>query len=231
MRSGEGELGRHVAAARCSCHRRWQGSGRHTRDGAPALRPPCARSAVRQVGPRVIPLTIQAGVQTSQNIEMHSPIRGSKAKPAMIAPTVAPTVFAAYNRPASTAAWLADGTIQREASGNVAPMPAAGTASSTKLNKPRKTLNMTLGCPSAYAFASSGPAAASSRGSKRARAAMAVSIIAKIRSAREGLIRRPKWPPAADPIAKPPMNAARTVLVDAAPRPISRVSKRIQVTS
>ena len=70
------------------------------------------------------------------------PNAGIRKKPASNAPAAAPTVFAAYNTPASLAACEARRTVQREAIGNVAPMAAAGATSRSVLETNRRVANI-----------------------------------------------------------------------------------------
>ena len=104
-----------------------------------------------------------------------NPRAGINENPARIAPAAAPSVLAAYNTPASWAAVDAARTIHREAMGNVAPMQAAGTHSSSTLMTSLSSANVVPPAPSAYAAASSGRTATNANGISTARIAIAIS--------------------------------------------------------
>jgi hypothetical protein len=108
---------------------------------------------------------------------------------------------------------------QSAAIGNVAPIAAAGTPNSARLIATRTSANRAGASPSAYAHASAGTVAASAIGRSSALAAATISRIAYARRAA-----RPvpivsafsRTEPAIDaPSARPPMNAASTVLAAA----------------
>src|SRR5687768_16619911 len=102
---------------------------------------PAAATTFNVMPTYVVPLTPSAGINE---------------KPAKIAPAAAPSVFAAYNAPASCAAVDAMRTIQRDAIGNVAPIHAAGTQSKPTLITSRSKAKVPPPAPSAYDAASNG---------------------------------------------------------------------------
>src|SRR5262245_47435757 len=86
---------------------------------SPAIRhAPAAAAAFKRTPTQVVPLNPNAGRSTN---------------PAASAPIAAPVVFAAYITPASRAAARALWMNQRDAVGKVAPIAAAGIASSSRL--------------------------------------------------------------------------------------------------
>ena len=112
---------------------------------------------------------------TPTNMVSRNPNEGRSTNPARTAPSAAPMVLTVYSRPTLTAARVAPGIIHREAMGKVAPMAAAGSASKNRLEATRNKVNVTPGLPSAYAITSRGWRAASSRGTRSARIAIAAS--------------------------------------------------------
>jgi hypothetical protein len=111
---------------------------------------------------------------------------------------------------------------QSVAIGKVAPIAAAGTPRSARLMATRTSANRTGAVPSAYAHASAGNVAASASGRSSALIATTISRIAYLWSAVRVVFRvgssvvSSRTMPAIDaPIARPPMNAARTVLAAA----------------
>src|SRR5713226_2614303 len=156
---------------------------------------------------------------TPTQVVARRPIAGIRKKPAAIAPAAAPAVLAAYSTPVS-AAPLAN---QPAAIGNVAPIAAAGTPSSARLIATRTTANCAGAVPSAYAHARAGTDEASARGSRSAEPATTSSRTAYARSfgtaccrSLSTSVRRAIRRPASHaPTARPPMNAASTVLAAA----------------
>ena len=94
---------------------------------------------------------------TPTQVVPRMPSAGISQKPAAVAPSAAPDVFAAYNAPAPAAAVSARSSrdvafidaIQAAAIGNVAPMAAAGTPSSARLSVRRTRANRAGASPSA----------------------------------------------------------------------------------
>src|SRR5947208_1422162 len=123
---------------------------------------------------------------TPTQVVARRPTAGSNQNPAPIAPAAAPAVFAAYRTPASAADRLLAGafivtyasTNHDAAIGNVAPMAAAGTASSARLSVTRTSPNRTGASPSAYAHAITGSNSFRIAGSAMAISATTISSTA-----------------------------------------------------
>src|SRR5262249_12909272 len=156
----------------------------------------------------------------ARNVVPRTPIAGTSRKPAAIAPSAAPVVFAAYSAPASAAAPSFASDSRRSlpapsapnhdaATGNVAPIAAARIPTSINPIAIRTTENRSGAEPSAYAQRRVGIQAASRSGSASAKIATANSRAAYTRS-RAGAATIDQRPAAAAPIASPPMKAAST---------------------
>jgi hypothetical protein len=188
--------------------------------------PTSGARAILHATPAAIRLRLAAAIVVARR-----PASGTSEKAASAAPTAPPAVLTTYRPPAGVPARAGSSTNQAAATGKVAPMAIAGTTSTRRLVTIRSAANSSPGASEPYAAARTGLKARSASGTPMPDTAIASSRAAYVRSAARGVRRAATWPPASAPSARPPRNAASTVLTAATVWPRCSVSRRVQTTS
>src|SRR5262252_1848526 len=127
-------------------------------------------SSIRAIA--IAPAAAIAFSATPTQVVPLRPSAGINQKPAAIAPAAAPQVFAAYNTPAEMDCAAAIAT------GNVAPIAAAGRPTRIRLMATRTNAKRVCASPSAYAQARAGTVARRAKGRSKAMTATTISSAA-----------------------------------------------------